>query len=435
MIPGSRDSLPEPTPRVLAAIERAKQEWESTVDVLPDLVCLLDHEGNVVRVNRTMERWGLMPVTAVAGKDLHSVLHENCVGGDGCGLAAAIEQAWLGASRCDPSLVEAEVEDARLGMAVRIAMRPCRAVESTDDLQAGRPFAVAVVTNVTALRKAHNRREAAQARLESRVRARTEQLAEANRCLQNEVSRRAAAEEALIRSRNELALLSEQLMSAQESERRRISSDLHDCVGQSLGAIKYGLERSMELVRRGQFDDAQPVIERAVESVQQTMEEVRSIAIDLRPPLLDHLGAASAAEWLCRQFVKDYPHLRLDAQVAARDTEVPARLATALFRSLQELLANVVRHACATRIHVGLKRVDRTLVLTVQDNGTGLKGAEVALGSRHGHGLRNIRERASMTGGQFTLSDAAESGGTLARLEWKLGAAELPLEDATCHTA
>ena len=111
--------------------------------------------------------------------------------------------------------------------------------------------AVLVVSDVTVLQLAQEALHTLNAGLESRVRARTRDLADANRDLKNEVVRREAAEMALRVSSNELALLSEQLMNAQENERKRIARELHDTVGQALSAIKYGLERAEVLVAAG----------------------------------------------------------------------------------------------------------------------------------------------------------------------------------------
>src|SRR5439155_1397674 len=104
-------------------------------------------------------------------------------------------------------------------------------------------MAGAVLADVTALHLAREALSTINLELESRVRLRTDALADANRDLQNEIVRREAAEQALRRSRNELATLSRQLITAQEMERKRIARELHDSVGQQLSAIKYGLER------------------------------------------------------------------------------------------------------------------------------------------------------------------------------------------------
>src|SRR5882757_900744 len=133
--------------------------------------------------------------------------------------------------------------------------------------------------------------------LELRVSERTRELESANRGLQNEIARREAAEEALRLSRNDFALLSQQLIQAQEKERRRISQELHDSVGQALSAIKYSLERAAELQRQGKNDAAGHLLVRTIGRVRETIADIRAIAMDLRPSILDDLGVASALGW------------------------------------------------------------------------------------------------------------------------------------------
>src|SRR5690348_17136533 len=115
-------------------------------------------------------------------------------------------------------------------------------------------------------------------------------------------------------SPEELALLSQQLIQAQEKERRRISQELHDSVGQSLTAIKYSLERIAELQRQYRHDDARALVVRTIGRVRDTIKEIRSIAMDLRPSLLDDLGVASALVWFCREFAETYAQLEVNAE-------------------------------------------------------------------------------------------------------------------------
>jgi signal transduction histidine kinase len=260
--------------------------------------------------------------------------------------------------------------------------------------------------------------------LEARVQARTSELEHANRDLQNEIVRRELAEDALRQSRNDLALLSQQLIKAQENERRRISQELHDSVGQSLSAIKYSLERATELHRKGRTADAQPLLARTVQRVQETISEIRSIAMNLRPSVLDDLGVASALAWLCREFSETYAHIGMHTSISAVDGDVPHRLATTVFRCTQELLNNVAKHAKATHVSVALSRETSTVILIVCDDGVGLPDASSSGSFSNGHGIRNLRERTQMTGGKLTL--VSEPGcGTRARIDWLLTPDEL----------
>jgi signal transduction histidine kinase len=146
--------------------------------------------------------------------------------------------------------------------------------------------------------------------------------------------------------------------------------------------------------------------------------------MNLRPPVLDDLGAASAVSWFCREFAQSYPTLQLQEAVSVSDADVPERLGIAVFRSVQELLNNVAKHAQAHRVLVSLsRRVDR-LVLEVNDDGVGLWKVAPATALRSGRGIHNLRERAEMTGGQFTLSSGEAGAGSHARIEWRLAAGE-----------
>lgn len=399
---------------IRAAILRAKDEWECTVDALPDLICLLDVTGKVVRINRVIERWELYPLPEALGLDLHALLHPG-FDEEGCQLAVALAGAWSGLQQSGDSQ-EFELRDPRLGRALHVTLRkmPPDADAKMESLS------VAVVADVTALHLAREALNAVNQELETRVHSRTEELAEANRDLQNEIARREGADQALRRSRNELATLSHQLMITQEAERKRIARELHDSVGQQLSAIKYTLER---IDGRPRHDaDARIQVERAVIALQETMDELRTIAMNLRPAVLDDLGAVSAVSWFCREFAQNYPTLVLRELVSVADADVPERLSTAVFRSLQEMLNNVAKHARAREVAVTLSRAPGQLILEVEDDGIGIHRGSPDASARAGRGLRNLRERASMTGGEFMVGNRPGGGGTRARIEWRLPA-------------
>ena len=408
------------TARVRVSIARAKFEWETTVDVLSDLICLLDSAGRVTRVNRVVERWNLGSITGVLGRDLHGLLHDEC-SAESCSLQAALGTAESDARSGE--VREFEIRDALLGRALHVTLRPMTSGAGEASVS-NDCYAVAIIADVTALHLAREALHAVNAELETRVRVRTDELADANRDLQNEIMRREAAEQALRRSRNELASLSRQQIAAQENERKRIARELHDSVGQQLSAIKYGLER-IELAQQARMAEAQlQVLRRAITGLQDVLEELRGIAMNLRPAVLDDLGAASAVSWFCREFAQSYPTLQLHEAVSVRDADVPERLGTTVFRSVQELLNNVAKHAQANRVTVSLSRKIDQLVLEVADDGVGLGKAAPSNALRSGRGIHNLRERAAMTGGQFTLSSGESGTGSHARIEWRLAAAE-----------
>ncbi len=398
-----------------AAIEKAKHEWEFTVDALTALVCLLDPEGIVLRANRVVEHWGLGSVATVIGKGAHAVLHPTCSDA-ACEIARGLESSLprLAAGIAQ----EFEFYSRAADQTLQFTMRPMRA---RDDPAAGPKDArsVLVVTDVSALRRAQRDLENVNVDLESRVTLRTRELNDSNRELRNEVARREHAEFELRASRNNLALLSEQLIQAQEVERRRIALELHDSIGQSLSAIKYTLERAVIMVQRGNLGSPESVLTLAVQRIHETADGIRAISMNLRPQMLDNLGAASATSWFCRGFAEIYPALIVRTEITALNSEIPNRIATHLYRCVQELLNNVAKHADASTVWVTLKREGPELSLEVRDDGGGMRTLPEDPSRLHGSGIRNLRERADMTGGQFTLASSPR-GGTAAQIVWPL---------------
>jgi signal transduction histidine kinase len=397
-----------------AAIQRAKQEWEGTADALAALVCVLDHAGQIVRSNRVVEDWSLGTVVGVLGKQVHAVLHAGCRR-SGCDVAAFLRHAIAEIAR--GKRTQFELQQPMGTRHLQLTVRPMR-VRYEGKIAGTDPLAVLVATDFTALHQASEALERLNGQLEMRVRARTQALADANADLRNEIIRREGAEEALRTSRNELAALSAQLIRAQEEERKRIAVELHDSVGQSLSAVKYTLERGIQMLRQPRLGNVDSVLQLAVRRLQETAESIRAISLNLRPKILDDLGAASAVQWFCRDFAEIYPSIIVHTALTARDQDVPDRLATVVYRCLQELLNNVAKHANARNVWVLLEREGQVLTLEVRDNGVGLEHA-TAESRRHGTGLRNLRERAEMTGGKFRCMPAPGSG-TFTQLTWPL---------------
>jgi two-component system, NarL family, sensor kinase len=160
-----------------------------------------------------------------------------------------------------------------------------------------------------------------------------------------------------------------------------------------------------------------------VQRIHETADSIRAISMNLRPQMLDSLGAASAASWFCRGFAEVYPTLQVRAEITTQNDEIPMKISTHVFRCVQELLNNVAKHAQANTVWVHLKREDGVLSLEVRDDGIGMANEVGDPARLHGAGLRNLRERAEMTAGEFTIASSAD-GGTTAQIVWRLGADE-----------
>ncbi|MFO1466520.1 MAG: sensor histidine kinase [Steroidobacteraceae bacterium] len=393
------------------AIARAKQEWECIADALPELLCLLNCRGEILRTNRVVERWSIGKVQDVLGLDLHSALHGDCDDAR-CPLLHSLQAAWIPLSNDGHG--EFELADPGLDKTLKFEMR--RLPDAVDGpAGSSSNYAVCIVSDITQLRASEREQQVMQEELERRVLNRTAELTTAVDRLEAEVARRELAEGSLRTSRNELSRLSEQLMRAQEIERKRIAQDLHDAVGQSLSAIKYSLERAIQMHAAPQLGDPMKVLCKAVEHVQNTIEEVRTISENLRPALLDALGAVSAIRWLCREWSEVFTEVEVDIQLHLTDADVDEPLGTTLFRTVQESLNNVARHSKASRVTISAAREPSYLRLHITDNGVGFEPDSRAM--RRGHGLAGIRERATNTGGMFSLI-SFPGGGTQLTLHW-----------------
>jgi signal transduction histidine kinase len=221
-------------------------------------------------------------------------------------------------------------------------------------------------------------------------------------------------------------------VNAQEEERKRIAQDLHDSVGQGMSAIKYSLERASLLARRDQAEQAVRVVDIAIERAQDVIDEVRAISMNLRPAVLDDLGAVSAIRSFCRDWREVYNTVSVATDIAVTDKDVPSAIATGVYRAVQESLNNVARHAQARRVWVSMRITTGKLVVKIRDDGVGFRvtlDARVARRRPTLLGLRGLRERTERSGGCCTVTSAPGKGTTV-RLEWPISAG-LPLWDSS----
>lgn len=397
----------------LRSIARAKAEWESTVDAVPALICLLDPQRRVTRINRTIERWGLGPLRKVLGQNIHRIFHPQCTG-RGCMLAGGLRGLWRQALLSGSATLQ--LEDCKLGKVLTMKLQNLTFPDHLRLAQSKRQM-LFVASDVTELTQTQEDLRTLNEQLEQRVAERTLEIESTNEELRAEIERRSEAEAALRASRNELSQLSVQLMRAQELERKRIAQELHDSVGQSLSAIKYTLEHTVQLADNPQLGDSSRTLAIAVEQVQRVIGEVRSISTHLRPPVLDDLGVASAVRGFCREWSDVYTNVTLNVRVLVNDADVPQRLGTSVFRAVQEALNNVAKHARATQALVSLYREDQTLIMEVTDNGSGVKRESDLDPANMGYGLRGLRERAAYNGGRMRLVSRPGKG-TMLRVVW-----------------
>jgi len=230
-----------------------------------------------------------------------------------------------------------------------------------------------------------------------------------------DITKRRRAEEALRKSDKELRILSNQLLSAEEKERKRIARELHDGIGQALSAIKFSVENALLELREATNPIDLESLESIVPLTQKTIEEVRRIVKDLRPSILDDLGILATIGWFCREFQTVYTGIRIETTIDIKEDEVPRHLKTIIYRILQEALNNVTKHSSANFVHLRLRKKESGMELIIHDNGRGfnLEQAMALKTSRRGFGLASMRERAELSGAAFEINSTIGRGTTV----------------------
>jgi signal transduction histidine kinase len=226
--------------------------------------------------------------------------------------------------------------------------------------------------------------------------------------LEGEVQRRLKES---VHSQASLQELSARLVRAQEEERRALSRELHDEVAQAFSAVLMEAENLLDL-------DPSPEVRAHLDSIRgvaaKGMNEIRNMALLLRPSMLDDFGLLPALEWQAREIGK---RTGLRVQVASEiSAELPEEHKTSVFRVVQEALNNCAQHAQASAVQVCVKHEAGEILLTVQDDGSGFDPERV-----RGLGLLGMEERARHLGGTFQI-DSRPGRGTLLRVTLPLAA-------------
>ncbi len=474
---------------------RAKHEWQAVADALPQGLVLMDKSSRILRVNRTMQRWGLIPVKRACGRQLGAVL-----GRLQPLLAPTLGAALAGLQPGSQCAFDAEhgASSKRLRLTLRRLARQG---------MSGGAYALLVFDDVTGQHEADEAMAEYSQRLESIVQACAPALTGGHRT-HSTVAQAAApvrlAGTALVHKRQlalcdtafarlvgypvsaltgcpidlvlpepfragwphaegavchvqlvrgdgrrilvcsrtssadtpegpgtfwhvvdadgelhiagELHRLSQALVHAEERERKRVAMELHDGIGQSLSAIRIGLEARRAGAPRQCRECA--ALTDVDTKIRDAIDEVRRISLALRPPMLDDLGLLPTLEWLLREFGRVPTGPCIVRRFDAREEHIPPPLRAVIFRILQEALRNVVEHAGASHIDVLLTADEHTVTVSVRDNGRGFEPAASRQAERPGFGLVAMRERAEMSGGSFVLHSLPGEG-TLVQVHWR----------------
>ena len=201
-----------------------------------------------------------------------------------------------------------------------------------------------------------------------------------------------------------------QIIEAQENERRRISRELHDEIGQALTAIKFNLDMMDKelpqtlLTVRGRLGDAKSLSS-------QTLTAMRQLSMDLRPTMLDELGLIPTLRWYIQNFSN---RLNIDSQfqVIGFEEKLPPQIETAFYRIVQEALNNISKHAGANRVEIFFEHRDSTICASITDNGRGFDLDRVyhPASPGRGFGIIGMQERVSLLGGKMDIQSSPGRG-------------------------
>ncbi len=216
-----------------------------------------------------------------------------------------------------------------------------------------------------------------------------------------------------------LQAVTRQLAEVEEGERRRIAREIHDEFGQVLTGLKFDVAWLLKRLSHGNAAADRTAMKSKVESMATSVDglirSVRATAAALRPSVLDDLGLVAAIEWLATSF-RDHTGLPCELMVDPdiRERDFRPDLATTVFRSAQELLTNVMRHARASTVAVRLSLQDNQLSLTVRDDGCGIQRQEWE--KSRSLGLRGLHERVTLLGGRVSIAGVPNEGTTVSLL-------------------
>ena len=218
-----------------------------------------------------------------------------------------------------------------------------------------------------------------------------------------DITARNEAEKQLKDSENKLRLLASQILTAQESERRRLSKDLHDDLGQSLLVMKLqlrGIEKELhddqEIVKRN--------CEHTIKYIEETIDNVRRLSRDLSPSILEDFGLYSALNHLLEEFGR-YNGVKISLEMDQIDAPLGQESQIIIYRIIQEILTNIGKHSGATQVSLTIKRQGENISFQIEDNGKGfsVETLSTLAAKDRGLGLATMNERVRMLGGELKI--------------------------------
>jgi PAS domain S-box-containing protein len=216
-------------------------------------------------------------------------------------------------------------------------------------------------------------------------------------------------------SEEEIHHLSRRLIEVSEEEKKGLAADLHDEFGQALTSLHFDLEALQSSISDG-LTEQKKRCSGLLQRVEMLADSVRKTTSYLRPDLLDHLGLVPTMEWFIHEFNVRWPDIRLEFQVLGLKKRLNQQIEIVLYRTFQECLTNISKHAKATQVEILLTYSHPRVIFTVRDNGIGYETSphpSAPVGPDRGIGLLSMRERVASCGGTIDIASSPGKGTTI----------------------
>jgi len=260
------------------------------------------------------------------------------------------------------------------------------------------------IRDITERKQMEMELEKAHKELEDRVRQRTAELTAVNLRLQQEIVERKQTEEELQKYQQKLLHLSAELSLAEEKERRRIASELHDDIGQTLAMAQIKTESLMLSTQSGDWCQSLAEIR---DLIANSIQKVRFLTSQLSPPLLYEVGFSAALRWLADKFQME-SGITIEILGDTIRKELSEEIGVTLFQVVRELVVNIKKHAQARNAQITVSNLEGKIWISVKDDG---KGFDVSrIGNKDEFGLFNIRQKMKHLGGEIFIESAQGQG-------------------------
>lgn len=371
----------------------------------PQITIGLDADTNVLCVNRDLAGTGFARLTNDASGALHALIHPDCDGE--CRFNRLFRKAWASLNQGRGS-IEWEIDDDIQGKRLRINLsRP--PVTNATAIERRRWAAWAIMTDITEIRREYELLLAGNKELLRRVDELEGVVADH---LSKSETAGPSVQAAPVAAEHALHQLSSKIVAAQEQERRRIASDLHDGVAQTLGVVKFSVESRLAQLERDYPGVDLTQFEAVIDQIREAVDDIRKISRNLSPSMLDEFGICVAIDMLCKDVQSQLPTIKVDCRACIDEIDLPDVVKVAIYRIAQEALNNIQKHASARQVEVAIAADRDALSLLIRDDGAGFDTEEAMQRSnaRRGMGLASMKERVEATGGTFRLESGPGVG-------------------------